>query len=614
MVSAILTIGIAVSATGRAQTIYYYTGGNSNWDTTTTDWSTSNSGSPMTAFVSASTSIAKVGDVGSAGTLTLKAAITAQELDIDNLSGFAIGGTPTLTLSNGNISSNFITGNTSTSISTTITAPLSGTNINVLATGTAGGSGASGNDTIILSGTNTFSGNLNIGSAATGSAGIMGINRVNVTAAGALPSTATVNFLNTNTSFAVTSGTLAFSNNFVLNSNATSYTPGAFMSYLGATSSNGLTVNGIISGYGDVTYAAGINGGAGLVLLNKVNTYAGATVLANSTNGVVRIGINNGLPSTTALTFGDGSLSSSSKGNTFGALDLNGFKQTVASLATNLAPVSGTVTMAGTANGIANTSSATSTLTISGSATTTYSSTIGVPANVSNLSGANNYIALSLAATNTGIQTLSGASTYSGGTTINGGSLLVANTSGSATGTGSVTVDGTSSLLGGTGTITGIITVGSAGKGGTISAGAGTPTTVTTLTTGALTLASTSTFNAIIAGDKAYGTLSAPSTTTNVSNAAFTITVPAGTVLTSGETLTLITSRVSGHFTDSTFTASGYNFAADYLANGDFGVDITAVPEPATILGGLLMIGAFCWHQRRQLRGLASVMAGARLG
>jgi hypothetical protein len=134
------------------------------------------------------------------------------------------------------------------------------------------------------------------------------------------------------------------------------------------------------------------------------------------------------------------------------------------------------------------------------------------------------------------------------------------------------------------------------------------------LTTGALTLASTSTFNAIIAGDKAYGTLSAPSTTTNVSNAAFTITVPAGTVLTSGETLTLITSRVSGHFTDSTFTASGYNFAADYLANGDFGVDITAVPEPATILGGLLMIGAFCWHQRRQLRGLASVMAGARLG
>ena len=439
-------VALTAPHTVKAQTSFYWKGGAGNWDTATANWYPQASATGAEAFVSSTSSIARIGDLGAAGTITLTTAITAQELDIDNTTGYTIAGTPALTLASGNITTNFLSGNTAGSITTVISAPLAGTNINVSATGTAGSTTGFGNDTVTLSGTNTFTGNLNLGAAASGPAGT-GINRVNITTAAALPSTATVNFLNTNTSFAVTGGTLTLPNNFVLNPNGgTTYTPGAFVSYIGANSGFALTANGTISGNGDVVFASGINGGAGLITLNKANTYLGATSINNSTTGVIRIGVNNALPTGTALTFGDGSLSSSTKGNTFGALDLNGLNQQVASLSTNLAPVAGAVTTAGTANGITNTVGATtSVLTISGSATTTYSSVIGIPANVSNLTGASNNIALTLASTNTGTQTLSGANTYTGATRIGGGTLVLSAT-GSINGSTLVQVTGTGAL------------------------------------------------------------------------------------------------------------------------------------------------------------------------
>ena len=425
-------VALTAPHTVKAQTSFYWKGGAGNWDTATANWYPQASATGAEAFVSSTSSIARIGDLGAAGTITLTTAITAQELDIDNTTGYTIAGTPALTLASGNITANFLTGNTATAITTTISAPLAGTNINVSATGTAGTAGTtgtSGNDTVTLSGTNTFTGALNIGAAALGTS-ISGINRVNITTAAALPSTATVNFLNTNASFAVTGGTLTLGNNFVLNPNANT---GAFVSFIGATSGYALTVNGTISGAGSVTYAAGINGGAGLVTLNSANTYTGATTLSNSTTGVVRLGVSNALPTGTALTFGDGSA------NNFGALNLNGNNQTVASLATNLATGQ-------TANGITNTVGATtSTLTISGSATTTYSSVIGIPANVSNLTGASNNISLTLASTNTGTQTLSGANTYTGATRIGGGTLVLSAT-GSINGSTLVQVTGTGAL------------------------------------------------------------------------------------------------------------------------------------------------------------------------
>jgi len=66
---------------------------------------------------------------------------------------------------------------------------------------------------------------------------------------------------------------------------------------------------------------------------------------------------------------------------------------------------------------------------------------------------------------------LTGNNTYSQGTTINGGTLLVNNTAGSGTGTGAVAVIA-GGTLGGTGTVGGVINLAS---GGTIAPGAGSP-------------------------------------------------------------------------------------------------------------------------------------------
>jgi fibronectin-binding autotransporter adhesin len=92
----------------------------------------------------------------------------------------------------------------------------------------------------------------------------------------------------------------------------------------------------------------------------------------------------------------------------------------------------------------------------------------------------------SLVKSGSGTQTLAGSSSYIGTTSVNGGTLLATNTSGSATGTGNVTVK-TTAFLGGTGTITGSVAV---NAGGTIFTGlSSSHTTAATLNVGPLTLA-----------------------------------------------------------------------------------------------------------------------------
>jgi autotransporter-associated beta strand protein len=217
--------------------------------------------------------------------------------------------------------------------------------------------------------------------------------------------------------------------------------------------------------------------------------------------------------------------------------------------------------------------------------------------------------------------TLTGTNTYSGTTTVSGGKLLV---NGSITGTGAVSV-ASGATLGGTGTIAGAVTV----NGGILSPGA----SIESLTTAALTLNTGSTFeyemdsSAIpsVAADfqKVTGDLNLSGTV----NLTLTDLAVSPTAFAANTTLSLINYAGEwnhGYFTYGTnqltdgevFTAglttwqirygaitSGLNFASEYTpASGSF-VNLTAVPEPGSLLALGCLMGAGAFLRRR--RGLS---------
>ncbi len=169
---------------------------------------------------------------------------------------------------------------------------------------------------------------------------------------------------------------------------------GGFISLIGADTSCTLALNGPITGNADVDFT----GGAGLITLGASSTYTGATTIDNSTGGKVQLAVNNALPLTTNVTVTNP-----------GVLDLNGYNQSIASLTSTH---TGSVSTATVENSSLTSNSI---LTITGSASTTFSGSL------TDNSGAGT-LGLTMNAPG-GALALSGEGEYAGPTTILNGRL-----------------------------------------------------------------------------------------------------------------------------------------------------------------------------------------------
>ena len=81
-------------------------------------------------------------------------------------------------------------------------------------------------------------------------------------------------------------------------------------------------------------------------------------------------------------------------------------------------------------------------------------------------------------------------------------------------------------------------------------------------------------------------------------------------------------SNIGGTYTLATGVANGSNFYLRWADTDDTGSDaalaidnfgIIAVPEPATVFGGILLVGMLGWNQRRWLGGLAGLLRMVRM-
>jgi fibronectin-binding autotransporter adhesin len=197
-----------------------------------------------------------------------------------------------------------------------------------------------------------------------------------------------------------------------------------------------LTLDSVLSGSGNVTFSSSVAQNAlSTVYLGAQSTYTGSTLLNTtaSTDGtttsgeqqiVVKLGIQNALPTTTVLTIDGGNGNGTGR---FAELNLNGFNQQLAGL-TNIVR-SGAKAALRIQRVVNSNTSAPATLTINNSSDFTFSGILGGSATGSVAGSAmpgstsgNNF---GLTKTGAGIFTLSGANTYTGDTTVNGGTLAL---------------------------------------------------------------------------------------------------------------------------------------------------------------------------------------------
>lgn len=355
-------------------------------------------------------------------------------------------------------------------------------------------------------------------------------NTVNISGAGQL------RFLANSSSLSIhSSQTMDVTNSIVLNPNNVG---GTFVTAIGATSGSTMIIDGVISGTGSLMFGTDVGGGgAGLILLNTANSYTGATLFNNSSTGVVRLGINNALPTGTDVTMGY------TTGNG-GVFDLNGFNQTISSI-TNITN-SGSITNRNIAGG-----TTTSVLTINGSSSTSFGLSINDTVGTGTLAG--NVGVVEVVRAGTGTTTLSGTSNYSGATTISGGVLAI---DGTLSGTSGVVVTGGS--LAGSGTVSSAVNL----AGGSINMAAG--------TVGAVSVTANSTWS---------GAATAASLAIDTSR---TLTIGSGATATIGSAVTLGNSG-SQLAVDGTLATSGVTVNAGATLAG-----IGIVSAPVALGGGTL--------------------------
>lgn len=523
------------------------------------------------AFSISGTSTTGVQVSNSSGTVT--GVLTLNGATVNSVSNVIIrnSSAANFTITNGSSTMGLALGNSTNNVvvidgaaNVTIASAISGSGKKLSVQG-------SGSGDLILSGTNSFSGGIDIAGSGrlrlgataalptTGDLSVSDAGRLRFAVAGTYGSSTQTLTFNPNQT-ATPSLDLQTSNIAVTLATKVALNADTRIESNGATGS--LTFSGNLSGSGTLIKQAGGN----LILSGTGNTATGATQIGNGT-----LTVNSG------SSMGTGALTLAQTATNNTALVLNNTTQTVGSLSSTWTATTGTQTQTITLNGTALTVNQTADGTFGTGAVSTLTSTLGGTG--------------SLTKSGSSALTLGGTQTYSGATLVSAGSLFI---NGSLSNTSGTTVSNTATLAGNGSIANGV----SVASGGTLAIGTNdADATLGTLTLGSLGLSGLLEMGAT--GALTYDKL----ITTGAMN------LSGGTVAfrTSGYTIGFNTSfdladfgsgsdlsGTSFDFTGAAVTPYGAWDTSAFAASGI----ITYVPEPGTaLLGGL---GALALLRRRR--------------
>lgn len=322
------------------------------------------------------------------------------------------------------------------------------------------------------------------------------------------------------------------------------------------------TVTSAISGAGALNKT-----GAGTMVVTGSNIYSGGTNLAA---GTLRLGANDRLADAGQVNVSGGTFEMQSYNETVGVVTVTG------------GAITGTGTLTGSSYNLQG-----------GSVSVGLGGTAGLTKSAA------------------GTTVLSGANTFTGATAINAGTLTLAATSGSALGgTSAVTVNnGGTILLGGANQINNSAPITLAG--GTFAKGDFSEGTASARGLGALTLTASGSHLDFSTG--AVGVLNFASFVPGANTLAIDNWTGVANTLGSASTDRLIFNASQANNLNS-FAFTGYAPGATQfdLGSGFYEVaPVTPVPEPATYAAGLLTLAAIAYHQRRRLLALRRRLQGA---